>query len=30
MSEDSDNADLRSREHPIREDMAYQQKVWRF
>jgi hypothetical protein len=30
MSEDSDNADLRSREHPIREDMAYQLKVWRF
>jgi hypothetical protein len=30
MSEDSDNADLRSREHPIRENMAYQWKVWRF
>lgn len=30
MSEDSNNADLRSREHPIREDMAYQLKVWRF
>jgi hypothetical protein len=30
MNEDSDNADMRSREHPIREDMAYQLKVWRF
>ena len=30
MSEHSDNADLRSREYPIREDMAYQLKVWRF
>ena len=30
MSKDSYNADLRSREHPIREDMTYQLKVWRF
>lgn len=30
MNEDSDNADMRSREHPIREDMTYQLKVWRF
>lgn len=30
MSADSDNADLKSREHPIHEDMTYQLKVWRF
>lgn len=30
MNEDSDIADMRSREHPIREDMTYQLKVWRF
>lgn len=30
MSKESYNADLRSREHPIREDMTYQLKVWRF
>ena len=30
MSEDSDHSDLKSREHPIQEDMAYQLKVWRF
>lgn len=30
MSEDSDHPDLKSRERPIREDMAYQVKVWRF
>ncbi|WP_435036653.1 hypothetical protein [Pseudomonas neuropathica] len=30
MSEDSDHPDLKSRERPIHEDMAYQLKVWRF
>lgn len=30
MSEDSGNADLKRREHPIREDVTYQLKVWRF
>ncbi|WP_085582380.1 MULTISPECIES: hypothetical protein [unclassified Pseudomonas] len=30
MSDDGDHPDLRSRQAPIREDMAYQLKVWRF
>lgn len=30
MNEDFDNADMRSREHPIREDMTHQLKVWRY
>ncbi len=30
MNEDVDHPDLQSRERPIREDMTYQLKVWRF
>lgn len=30
MSDDTDHPDLQSRNTPIREDMAYQLKVWRF
>jgi hypothetical protein len=30
MNDDAEHSDLRSREYPIREDMAYQLKVWRF
>ncbi|WP_256663355.1 hypothetical protein [Pseudomonas sp. SJZ131] len=30
MSDDLDHPELRSRKYPIREDMAYQLKVWRF
>jgi hypothetical protein len=30
MKDDADLPDLQSREYPIREDMAYQLKVWRF
>jgi hypothetical protein len=30
MSEDADHPDLKSRNRPLREDMAYQLKVWRF
>ncbi|WP_027613501.1 hypothetical protein [Pseudomonas sp. URIL14HWK12:I6] len=30
MSDDRDHPELRSRSYPIREDMAYQLKVWRF
>ena len=30
MNEDSDRPDLQSRDYPIREDMNYQLKVWRF
>jgi hypothetical protein len=30
MSEDPEHPDLRSRQYPVREDMAYQLKVWRF
>lgn len=30
MKDDADHPDLQSREYPIREDMAYQLKVWRF
>ncbi|MBC3269895.1 MULTISPECIES: hypothetical protein [unclassified Pseudomonas] len=30
MSRDADHPDLHSRQIPIREDMAYQRKVWRF
>lgn len=30
MKNDSDHPDLRSRQFPFREDMAYQLKVWRF
>lgn len=30
MSEDSDKADKRNREHPIREEMTHQLKVWRY
>ncbi|MCU7247335.1 hypothetical protein [Pseudomonas koreensis] len=30
MSDETHHPDLRSRETPIREDMAYQLKVWRF
>lgn len=29
MNDDAKHPDLRSREYPIREDMAYQLKVWR-
>lgn len=30
MTDDADHPDLRSRDVPFREDMAYQLKVWRF
>ncbi|AVE03650.1 hypothetical protein FEM54_20975 [Pseudomonas edaphica] len=30
MSEDTDHPDMKSRNRPLREDMAYQLKVWRF
>ncbi|WP_415769303.1 hypothetical protein [Pseudomonas sp. LB3P38] len=30
MSEKSDDPDYQSRDYPVREDMAYQVKVWRF
>lgn len=30
MSEKPDHPDYRSRDYPVREDMAYQVKVWRF
>lgn len=30
MNNDAKHSDLRNREYPIREDMAYQLKVWRF
>lgn len=30
MSDDRDHPELRSRKYPIREDMTYQLKVWRF
>lgn len=30
MSDDARESDLKSRDYPIREDMAYQVKVWRF
>lgn len=30
MKDDAEHADAHSREYPIREDMAYQRKVWRF
>lgn len=30
MNEDSNHPDLKSREYPIKEDMGYQVKVWRF
>ncbi|UDU83146.1 hypothetical protein [Pseudomonas sp. HN2-3] len=30
MNEDSNHPDLKSREYPIKEDMEYQVKVWRF
>ncbi|MFJ5282807.1 hypothetical protein ACIP66_02970 [Pseudomonas sp. NPDC088429] len=30
MNEDSNQPDFKRREHPIREDMRYQMKVWRF
>ncbi|WP_431034757.1 hypothetical protein [Pseudomonas yamanorum] len=30
MSDDRNHPELRSRSYPIREDMAYQVKVWRF
>ncbi|WP_225930804.1 hypothetical protein [Pseudomonas siliginis] len=30
MKHDADHPDLRSRQFPVQEDMAYQLKVWRF
>lgn len=30
MKQESDSTDLHSRQFPIREDMAFQMKVWRF
>ncbi|HWH87749.1 MAG TPA: hypothetical protein VNV36_13370 [Pseudomonas sp.] len=30
MKHDADHPDLRSRQYPVQEDMAYQLKVWRF
>ncbi|WP_130930758.1 hypothetical protein [Pseudomonas sp. Sample_24] len=30
MNDDSEHPDLSSRKYPVREDMAYQLKVWRF
>jgi hypothetical protein len=30
MKDDAEHTDAHSREYPIREDMAYQRKVWRF
>lgn len=30
MNDDAKHSDLNSREYPIREDMTYQLKVWRF
>ena len=30
MKDDTDHPDLRSRQFPVQEDMAYQLKVWRF
>jgi hypothetical protein len=30
MNDDRDHPELRSRSYPIREDMSYQLKVWRF
>ncbi|WP_447758955.1 hypothetical protein [Pseudomonas moraviensis] len=30
MKDDADHPDLRSRQFPVQEDMAYQLKVWRF
>ncbi len=30
MKDDAEHPDLQSREYPIREDMTYQLKVWRF
>lgn len=30
MKTDRDHPDLQSRDYPVREDMAYQAKVWRF
>lgn len=30
MSDERDHPELRSRDYPIREDMVYQLKVWRF